>query len=333
MNFCTYFDSYYLCKGLALYHSLVNVTSDFHLYIMAFDKEAYDRLQSFGLENMTVELLDDFETEELLAVKPTRTRGEYCWTCGPSVILHFMEKYNLESITYLDSDLYFVNDPHIIQDEIADASVAITEQGISKQHSEVYGKYCVQYMYFRNDAQGREVLGWWKDRCIEWCFCRIEKGRFGDQKYLDSFPKLWDNICVIKNLGAGIAPWNDFRYKLTKDSVQYDGVTYPAVFVHLHAFAMNIDGELLHLHNQHYRLSAEAKACFYIPYGKLTAMVLEKYFGIKTSEIKITGISRMMAFNHWVRGKVRGFALFRWIYYNLFSQKYKGHGTKITGKS
>lgn len=329
MNFCTYFDSYYLCKGLALYHSLLSVTDDFHLYIMAFDKDAYERLCSFALKNVTVELIDDFETEELLAVKPSRTRGEYCWTCGPSVILHFIKKYNLESITYVDSDLYFINDPHILQEEIADASIAITEQKISDAHSAVYGKYCVQYMFFRNDAQGMEALNWWKDKCIEWCFCRIEKDRFGDQKYLDSFPQLWSNVHVIQNLGAGIAPWNDFRYKLTKDTVQLGDVSYPAVFAHLHAFAMTIEGDELRLHNQHYSLCSDAIKCYYEPYAKLTSFVLDKYFNIKTTSIKVTGLNRLMALNHWIRGKVRGIAIFRWLYYNIFSQKYQGHGSKI----
>ena len=73
MNFCTYFDSYYLLKGLGLYISLERATDDFHLFVMAFDKDCYKKLQSFGFKHMTVELLDDFETPELLAVKGDRT--------------------------------------------------------------------------------------------------------------------------------------------------------------------------------------------------------------------------------------------------------------------
>ena len=80
MNFCTLFDSYYLHKGIALYLSLEKVTSDFHMYVMAFDKKSYDKLKSIGFKRMTVELLDEFETPELLAVKPTRNKAEYCWT-------------------------------------------------------------------------------------------------------------------------------------------------------------------------------------------------------------------------------------------------------------
>ena len=115
MNFCTSFDSYYIHKGIALYLSLERVTSDFHLYVMAFDKASFDKLCSCGFKHMTVELFDDFETPELLAVKPSRNKVEYCWTAGPSVIYHFLTKYRLEKITYLDSDLFFLSDPSIMK--------------------------------------------------------------------------------------------------------------------------------------------------------------------------------------------------------------------------
>ena len=114
MNFCTLFDSYYMLKGISLYESLCKVTNKFHLYVMAFDRDCYEKLTSIGFDKMTVELLDYFETPELLAVKPTRTKAEYCWTCGPSVIWYFLKKYNLPDITYLDSDLFFIGNPQVI---------------------------------------------------------------------------------------------------------------------------------------------------------------------------------------------------------------------------
>ena len=66
MNFCTLFNSYYLQKGLATYLSLEKVTDEFHLYVMAFDKECYDKLKSYNFKHLTVELVDDFETQNFL---------------------------------------------------------------------------------------------------------------------------------------------------------------------------------------------------------------------------------------------------------------------------
>ena len=242
MNFCTLFDSYYLLKGLGLYLSLEKVTDDFHLYVMAFDKDSYEKLNSIGFERMTVELLDDFETPELLEVKPSRNKAEYCWTCGPSVIFHFLTKYGLDEITYLDSDLFFMADPRILKQEVGNSSVVITEQGIGEKGAQLYGRYCVQYLTFKNDKDGLGALTWWRDRCIEWCYQIMEPNRYADQKYLDEFPKRWDNVCVLKNMGVGIAPWNMHRYQYKEDHLVFEGNVYPFIFFHFHGVKSEIKG-------------------------------------------------------------------------------------------
>ena len=151
MNFCTYFDSYYMLKGLGLYTSLERVSDDFHLFVMAFDQECFDKLKSLNLKHMTVELLSTIETPELLAVKPTRSRGEYCWTCGPSAIYHFLTKYELDAITYLDSDLMFMTDPSVVFQEVGNSSVAITHLSpitICFLHEHMQHLSCNHYQYF-----------------------------------------------------------------------------------------------------------------------------------------------------------------------------------------
>ena len=85
-NYCTLFDSKYLSRGLAMYESLKKHSNNFHLYIFAFDDKSYEILNKLSLDKVSVISLKDFENEELLAVKPTRSKAEYCWTCTSSVI-------------------------------------------------------------------------------------------------------------------------------------------------------------------------------------------------------------------------------------------------------
>src|SRR5690606_1115849 len=75
------------------------------------------------------------------------------------------------------------------------------------------GRFCVQFMTFRNTAAGLSVLRWWQDRCLEWCCNRIEDGKFGDQKYLDDWPSRFaDQVHVLQQVEKTLAPWNLSRF-------------------------------------------------------------------------------------------------------------------------
>lgn len=213
-NFCTLFDTYYLTRGLALYKSLEKYCDNFHLYIYAFDDRSNEILLNQNLRHATIIPLHEFETEELLKVKPYRTIAEYCWTSTASIIWHSIIKYNLDHCTYLDADIAFFSSPESIFIEIGSSSVAITPHYFSPslKSSEIYGKYCVQFTYFKNDSDGINALNWWRTSCIDWCYAKLEDGRYGDQKYLDSFPDMFNNVHIISDIGSGVAPWNVANY-------------------------------------------------------------------------------------------------------------------------
>ena len=103
-NYCTLFDSNYLTRGLVMYESLKKYSDNFHLYIFAFNDSSYNLLIKLNLEFLTVISLKEFEDEELLKIKDSRSAGEYCWTCTPSIIKYSIETYGLDNCTYLDAD-------------------------------------------------------------------------------------------------------------------------------------------------------------------------------------------------------------------------------------
>ena len=267
MNFCTLFDSYYLPKGLILYDSLCKVCDDFHLYVFAFDDRCYQKLNDLQFQHMTVISLKEFETEELLKVKPTRTRAEYCWTCGASTIWYTIQRFNLDHCTYIDADLMFFHSPKFAFDEIDEkgASIALTRHFTEVEN--LAGQFCVQFVYFKNDKDGMQALKWWKDSCIEWCFARYENGKFGDQKYLDYFPLKFANVHVMEHRGIGVAPWNMnlYTYPDTK-MLQYNGQKYPVVFFHYHGTKIDINHRKLVLHPITYDIPKVVEDCFFVPF-------------------------------------------------------------------
>lgn len=266
-RFCTLFDSNYLTRGLALYHSLKNTGESFVLYAVCFDDLAYVVLTKLGLPDLVAISLEQFETSSLLAVKPQRTAGEYCWTCTPHVISHVLETYHLSDVTYLDADLFFYEKPSILFNEFeqSGASVLITPHRYTPRYDQsiASGIYCVQFMTFKADECGLKVLQWWQDRCLEWCYNRVEDGKFGDQKYLDNWPEQFKCVHVLQHVGGGVAPWNIQQYNLSCDERKIYANEWPVVFYHYHGYKQYTD-------NTHdlggYRITNTAIDLLYRPY-------------------------------------------------------------------
>ncbi len=236
--YVTLFDSNYLTRGLVMYRSLLRHAGEFHLWIICFDDLAYELLGKLHLETVTLVSLSQFEDEELLSIKPQRTRQEYCWTCTPSTAWYVLNtEPHVEAITYLDADLMFFSSLEPIFAEAGNASILLTEHRYlpAFDRSADSGIYNVQFMTFRRTSEGLQALNWWRDRCIEWCFARVEDNKFGDQKYLDDWPERFKDVHILQHLGAGLAPWNSAQYVLKKIGDQVYVENQPVIFYHFHA--------------------------------------------------------------------------------------------------
>jgi hypothetical protein len=279
LSFCTLFNTSYLSRGLAMYQSLEKHSANFHLYIFAFDTHCFKVLSDLNLSSATIISLDAFENERLLAVKPGRTAGEYCWTCASSTIKFCLETYRLEACTYIDADLLFFNDPAVLIAEMGPKSVMITEHRYTPCHdqSKDSGKYCVQFMTFKHTKEGMEVLNWWIDACLEWCYNRFEDGKFGDQKYLDDWTTKFNCVHVLQHLGGGVAPWNvqQYSFKANANVVvgeeMLTGNKFELIFYHYHGF--HYTGiNCYSLSNESYKILRNPVEHIYKPYSTALSM-------------------------------------------------------------
>jgi hypothetical protein len=276
-NFCTFFDRNYLYKGLALYYSLLEHCDEFNLWIVCFDDISYSVLQKMNLKNVYLISMKEFEDEELLSIKDTRSVAEYCWTCTPSVPLYILNKESsLDHIAYLDADLFFYSDPAPIFKEFDEGSILITEHRYAKnvkRYTKKYGKYNVQFMIFRNNAIGLECLEWWRDRCIEWCYAKPLDDKFGDQKYLDDWTSRFKDVVVLKNKGGGVAPWNLPNYQILNTDNKIYVNDELLIFYHFHTFNIlkNTRFDLV----EGYRLTKTQIGLIYMPYIKTIKRMID----------------------------------------------------------
>ena len=300
LNFCTLFDSNYMVKGLCMYDSLKKVCSDFHLYIFAFDDKALNILKELQLDRATIISLQDFEDDELLKVKENRNKAEYCWTCTSSTIRYCILQFNLSHCTYIDADLFFFSDPKVLIDEMGDKEVLITSHRYTPEYdlSATSGKYCVQFITFKNSANGLKVLNWWRNACLDWCYARYEDGKFGDQMYLDDWTSRFVGIHELEHLGGGVAPWNMQQYLFQSKKADVIGTEiatekeFKLVFFHFHGFSSKNIGPLHKFHLNSYKLAISTKKLIFLPY--LSAFKWQFEY-LKAKNITYTGLGSTRA--------------------------------------
>jgi hypothetical protein len=216
-HYVTLFDKLFLPQGVALHISMERHIKEYRLWILCVDDEVHEALNKLNLPNVRLLQLSKLETSDLLRVKPSRTKGEYCWTLTPFAPRFVFEAdVNVERVTYIDADLWFRKHPTPIFREFAASAsqVLVTDHAYAPEYDQsvTSGQYCVQFMIFTRKG-GEVVRQWWEDRCIEWCYRRAEDGKFGDQKYLDDWPERFsDLVYVLSDKELTLAPWNATRF-------------------------------------------------------------------------------------------------------------------------
>ena len=217
--FCVILSKYRIYQGIALYRSLEINYPDFVMFILCVDDEAYQICSSMNLSKAILIMDSDLNDERLKNIKETRRLNEYCWTLKPLFISYVLSNYDfVEYAVSMDADIFFFNSPSPIFKHQGDFNVLLSEHNYLEKDmgvSDICGRYNSGFIVFKNCDTSLELLSWWKDKCIEWCFDAVDEGRFGDQKYLDCFENIFEGVKSITVPGVNIAPWNEDRYSFS----------------------------------------------------------------------------------------------------------------------
>jgi len=270
--YCTLFDRNYLTRGLALYGSLVKHRKEFKLVVLCLDDTTFEILTALALQNVELVSLPTLEKSdpELTRTRPQRKALEYYFTCKPALMKFIVERYaGVQRITYLDSDLFYFSDPGPLEREIGGAAVALTPHRFPPRLAEriQYGRFNAGWVSASCSPEGRRFIGWWRERCLEWCRLEVQDDRFGDQKYLDRVPMLFSQVNVLDHVGANLAPWNldGLDVRQVEGGVAVAGK--PLVFFHFHGLRRVLfriyDSGLLGYGGE---LSAQVRHAVYWPY-------------------------------------------------------------------
>jgi len=193
----------------------------------------------------------DYEPQlwENMSYKYTLT--EFCTAIKPACFLHLFNS-GYDNVIYFDPDIYVFSPLTKIWESLSQHDMALTPhisgihttyQGESEWAICVTGIFNLGFCAVRNTPRAQQAMNWWKKRLKTDAFCNRALGTFTDQKWMDWMPGFFGNdLCVLRDLGMNIAPWNYFERQITRSddgqlfvSYRYKDEpqqTFPLIFMH-----------------------------------------------------------------------------------------------------
>lgn len=258
--FCMVVSSTRLIQAIACFLSLYKTMDNFKVYILCVDEKCYEFLKKINLDKIVLVTISELNREDLLEIKATRKLNQYCWTLKPGFIKYiFTLDDSINRVTYIDSDLFFYQNPNVIFENQPDASVLLSSGEIflpmySKEFNHTVqsltGNFNSGFISFKKDIDGLSCVNWWDKMCVDSCTSNPEGNKFGDQKYLDDMPFLFKNVYEITTEGINIGHWNYLKYKFTvlNDNILVNN--NKLIFYHFSGFRIISKYDIRQVHEQ-----------------------------------------------------------------------------------
>jgi hypothetical protein len=146
---------------------------------------------------------------------------------------------------------------------------------------------------------------------VQWCFDKIDDGKFADQKFLDSWNSEFTRVLELSGNGAGIAPWNISKYKISyKNKIVYCD-EHPLIFYHFHGLRLINSKWLKHnLKGYEVNITSGIKNILYKTYLELLLQVSQ---GNASNEQSIQRMS-----NPYTKDELKNILIKDYTFYYLF---------------
>lgn len=258
--FCMVVSRTRLIQAIACFLSLYKTMDKFKVYILCVDEKCYEFFKEINLEKIVIVTISELNREDLLEIKTSRKLNQYCWTLKPGFIKYiFSLDDSIERVTYIDSDLFFYQNPNVIFENQPSSSVLLSSGEIflpmySKEFNHTMqtltGNFNSGFISFKKDINGLECVNWWDKMCIDSCTSNPEDNKFGDQKYLDDMPYLFNNVNEITTPGVNIGHWNYSKYNFTvlDDNIMVNN--NKLIFYHFSGFRIISKYDIRQVHEQ-----------------------------------------------------------------------------------
>ena len=213
-----------------------------HRFFVLIVSSTDDRAPFTSTEFDTV-LLRDLPLEDMRREAMKFDILELNTNVKPTFLKLLMERHGLETLTYLDPDIFVYAPLTPVFEALAAGASAvltphittpITDGKLPSEQDHLYnGTYNLGFVALRRSPECADLLSWWERRCLDLGFSEGRTGLFVDQKWMNLAPGLFPGVHILRDAGCNMAYWNLHERELngSPDSPTVNGHV-PLCFFH-----------------------------------------------------------------------------------------------------
>lgn len=144
---------------------------------------------------------------------------ELCTAIKPFVMESLLARSGVSACLYFDPDMVLFDRLDDLVNTLENADILLTphlvEQEITREgiiDNEIaslrHGIYNLGFLGVTNNANGRSLVSWWRNRTHEFCLARVDLHLWTDQKWFNHVPVFFDRVIALKSPRFNVAPWN-----------------------------------------------------------------------------------------------------------------------------
>ena len=217
----------------------------------------------------------------------TRSYLEKLYAQTPLLIKYCFDYEEANRATYIDADVYFLEDfSQIIKQFEEQVFLTTHDFSFGLESLLTKGKYNVGIVSFNRDAQSLITLNWWFERCLESTTTEHGNKVFGDQKYLDDFYLLGAEIRDLPGKKFCAAPWNMEKFRLRNSRVVNQSNQTELIAIHFSGLRKYRRFAILSFSYYGKRPHSSVKDLIYRPYVNQLTNIEREVFGKNLSDFR-----------------------------------------------
>ncbi len=167
---------------------------------------------------------------------------EICCALRPFFFAYLFETYSIQTLIYLDADMYIYQPLTKVQEILRASQVVITPHLLAPLSDDGrfpdeptilnVGAYNLGFVALARGEHSARFLQWWQQHLLNDCVIDILHNLFVDQRWVDLVPGMFDQVVILRNAGYNAAYW-DFPFRrLQRIGDEWFVNDAPLVFFH-----------------------------------------------------------------------------------------------------